>query len=264
MEIHFRQESPGDYRAVEELTRDAFWKFWEDDRTVCDEHLLVHKLRTVSALVPELNLVAEHNGQIVGHIIYTTSKVVDATGNEHEVLTFGPVSVLPAFQNQRLGRRLIAHSLDVAKLLGYRAVVIYGHPNYYPRVGFRPAADFGITTKDGHAFDAFMAYPLYEGALSGISGKHIYDPVYESLTQEEALEFDNQFPHKEPYKTTPISVLLDQLSSGARKAVVSLDFPVLEMFTSRSLREISSLKGIDNKALEIIRATLKEHDIRWA
>ena len=59
-------------------------------------------------------------------------------------------------------------TFDEARKLGYRAIVIFGHPDYYPRMGFRRAAEFGITTADGSSFDAFMALPLYEGALDEI------------------------------------------------------------------------------------------------
>ena len=200
--ICLRLERPEDWYTVESLTRDAFWHQNTGEggmRQICDEHLLVHRLRKCDTFVPELNFVAELNGKLAGHIIYSRSKIVDDAGNEHETLTFGPLSVLPKFQNQGVGQALLRHSLAIAKQLGYRAVLIYGHPNYYPRVGFRRASEFGITTPDDKTFDAFMAYPLYDGALGGISGKYYIDPVYDeenNLTQADALEFDKRFPPK--------------------------------------------------------------------
>ncbi|MCL2664190.1 MAG: N-acetyltransferase [Defluviitaleaceae bacterium] len=198
--ITFRLETHADRYAVEALTREAFWKFWETDgRVICDEHLLVNKLRTAQGYVPELNFVAEIDGKIVGHIIYSKSKVVDGEKNEHELLTFGPLSVLPKEQKKGIGQALMRHSFAEAKKLGYRGAVIYGHPKYYPRVGFRRAAEFGITTPEGEAHDYFMALPFYLGALDGISGKHYIDAVYWELTQKDALEFDKKFPYKEPH-----------------------------------------------------------------
>jgi predicted N-acetyltransferase YhbS/RimJ/RimL family protein N-acetyltransferase len=196
--IHIRPERPDDYYAVESLTRDAFW-FWADDGSdkICDEHLLVHKLRTCPSYVPELNYVAEVGGRLAGHIIYTKSKVLDDSGTAHETLTFGPLSVLPEYQRQGVGKALMRHTLDEAKRLGYRAVIIFGHPEYYPRVGFRRAAEFGITTADGGTGDYFMVYTLYEDALNGINGRYYIDPAYETLTQDETLEFDKRFPPKE-------------------------------------------------------------------
>jgi len=200
MNLHIRLETPDDYYAVEALTREAFWEFWETDgRVICDEHLLVHRLRFALSFVPELSLIAALDGKTVGHIIYSKSKVVNDSGHEHEVLTFGPLSVLPEVQKQGVGQSLMRYSFDVAQRLGYRAVIIYGHPDYYPRVGFKRAAEFGITDSDGKTFDYIMALQLYDGALDGISGKHYIDPVYFALTQEDALEFDKRFPPKAPY-----------------------------------------------------------------
>ena len=191
--LHIRQECAEDHYTVEELTREAFWKTESENQEICDEHLLVYKLRMSPSLVPGLNLVAELDNKIVGHIIYTVSKVVNDSGKSYETLTFGPLSVLPAYQNKGIGQALMRYSFQIAKEMGHRAILIFGHPNYYPRVGFRRAAEFNITTSDGESFDAFMAYPLYEGALDGINGRYFIDPVYEDLTQDEALEFDKKF-----------------------------------------------------------------------
>jgi len=263
MELNFRLETAEDYYAVEALTREAFWKFWEPERTICDEHLLVHRLRTAPSFVPELNIVAEFEGRIVGHIIYTKSKIVDGAGNEHEVLTFGPLSVLPEYQSKGVGKALMLHSFEVARELGYRAIIIFGHPDYYTRVGFRRAAEFGITTADGSTFDPFMVYLLYDNALDGIRGRYYIDPIYEQLTQEDALDFDKDFPFKEPFVPTPINLLLDCLKPEAKKALESIDCPTLEMMTSKSEREVSMLVGIDENAIETIRSVLRAHGIRW-
>ena len=109
------------------------------NRPSCDEHLLVHKLRKIPAFVPELDFVAEVEGKIVGNIMYSRAKVVDETGAEHEVLTFGPISVLPEYQGKGIGKALLERTIAEARRLGYRAIVFYGHPDYYPRVGFRRA-----------------------------------------------------------------------------------------------------------------------------
>ncbi|MCL2030614.1 MAG: N-acetyltransferase [Oscillospiraceae bacterium] len=203
MNLHLRLEIPADHYAVEELTREAFWQFWEKDRVICDEHLLVHRLRSCPSFVPELNTVAELEGRIIGHIIYSKGRIACEDGTNHETLTFGPLSVLPEFQKKGVGTALTRHTLAEAQRLGYRAVLIFGHPEYYPRVGFRRAAEFGITTSDGQTFDAFMACPLYPGALDGLRGRFHLDPVYETLTQADALAFDKRFPPKAPYIPAP-------------------------------------------------------------
>jgi hypothetical protein len=118
-------------------------------------------------------------------------------------------------------------------------------------------------TSDGHTFDAFMAYPLFDGALNGIRGRYFIDPVYEQLTEEDTLEFDKQFRPKEAFVPTSINMLLEQLEPGPRKALVEAECQTLEMMTSKSEREIAALPGMDDKAVEIIRAILRKHGIRW-
>ena len=263
MNIQFRLETPADYRAVEELTREAFWAFWEPNQNICNEHLLVHRLRSVPSFVPELDFVAELDGMIVGHIIYTKSKIIDDAGHEHEMLTFGPISVLPEYQSLGIGQALMRHSFEEAHRLGFRAVLIFGHPDYYPRAGFRRAAEFGITTADGGSFDAFMVYPLFVSALDGVNGRYYIDPVYDQLTEEATLEFDRQFPYKEPFVTTSFNILLDRLEPDARSAMESIGCQSLEMMTSISEREISSLLGVNVAAVETIRSILHENGIRW-
>jgi predicted N-acetyltransferase YhbS len=263
MDIKIRLEEPEDYYAVEELTREAFWAFWLPSQKICEEHLLVNRLRNAQAFVPELDFVAEHDKKIVGHIIYSKSKVVDSEGNETETLAFGPLSVLPEFQGKGIGKQLMLHSFAVAKELGHRAVLIYGHPDYYPRAGFRRASEFGITGSDGSSRDSFMAYELYNGALDGISGRFFTDGAFDNLSEEDALEFDKKFTPKDKYTPDSISILLDLLQPQARKAIEGLDCPSLQMMVTKSEREISDLIGIDEKALETIRSVLHDHNINW-
>lgn len=255
-----RLERPEDYRTVEELTRDAFWK---NSRHMCDEHLLVNRLRNVSSFVKELDYVAEMNGKIVGHIIYTKSKVEDGSGKGYELLTFGPLSVSPEYQNTGIGKALMLKTFEEARKLRYRAVIILGHPDYYPRVGFRPASEFGITTADGKNFDAFMALPLYPGALDGITGRFFFDPVYDNLDEEDVLEFENTFPHKEPFVPLSVSLLLAHLKLEARIAIEGLRIKHLDVMSHKSEAELSALPGMDAQSIDIVRKVLAEYGYRW-
>ena len=263
MNMTFRLETPSDYHAVEEISREAFWQFWEDDRTICDEHLLVHKLRKVKAFVPDLDFVAEIDGKLVGHIIYTKSRIEADDGKNYETLTFGPLSVLPEYQSKGVGKALMQHTFAEAKRLGYRAVLIFGNPDYYPRVGFRRAAEFGLTTSDGSSFDAFMVYTLYDGALDGIRGKYHIDPIYDQLNEKDAFEFDKRFPPKAPHISTPLEVLLERLEPEAAKAIQSLGYHTFDVLKSLSEREIATLPGMDAKALEVIHAMMRERGFIW-
>ena len=265
MNIIIRRETPADHYAVEEITRDAFWQFWEEneDRKICDEHLLVHKLRSVEALVQELNCVAEIDGKIAGHIIYTKSRIESDDGKTHETLTFGPLTVAPEYQSQGIGKKLMQYTFEEARKLGYRAVLIFGIPDYYPRVGFKRAMELGIAPPDGEGFDAFLVYTLYEGALDGITGKYYIDDIYRQMTQEEALEFDKRFPPKKAHALTPIDVLLNRLEPDAAKGLKDKGFKNLDVLKSLSEREVLSIPGMDDKAIEVVRNSMREYNFPW-
>jgi predicted N-acetyltransferase YhbS len=264
VETFIRNTVIADFFAVEELTRDAFWDTHRDPGdAICDEHLLVHRLRKCPSYVPQLDFVAEIDGKIIGHIIYSKCRLVDTKNKSHEMLTFGPLTVAKSHQNMGVGKRLIAFSFDRACHLGYRAVIIFGHPGYYPRAGFGRGADFGITDSEGGSYDALMVYPLFHGALNNIAGKVILDPVYESLTQEDVLEFDKRFPPRLPPVRVKIGVLLERLQSPARKAIEGLNMANLNLIQTKSEREISALEGISETDLITIREVMREHDIAW-
>ena len=191
--LTIRQEIINDYRAVEELTREAFWDSYNPG---CDEHLMVHKLRKSSAYIPELDLVVCDKEKIVGHILYTRSYVVDATNQRHEFISFGPISVLPSYQKQGVGTTLIERSKEIAKSMGFKAIFIYGNDAYYHRFGFLNAEVFGISTPDGKNFEAFMGLELIENALHGVTGRLYEDSAFE-IGEEELQAFEKTFPYKE-------------------------------------------------------------------
>lgn len=255
MKLVLRQENANDHYKVEELTREAFWGYFNP---TCDEHYLAHLLRNIPAFVQELDYVAEADGRLVGNIMYTKAKVVTSNGGEHEVLTFGPLSVLPEYWNCGVGSALVRHTILKAKKMGYRAIVIYGHPDYYLRFGFRSADIFGITTPDGKNFDALMAMPLYDGALDGISGAFHEDPIF-NINKKDAIEFDKRFPHKEPAAMPSIDILLSKLEPPACRAFIDRNITTLSVLNTISGREMLKWDGIDERVLMVINKVLKEN-----
>ena len=185
--ITLRPERPADRRAVERLTYEAFLTAEVGGDT---EALLARKLRHAASFIPELDLVAVADGAVVGNIMYTRSRVVGA-GGQWPTCTFGPISVAPAVQRRGVGTALITRTLDLARGMGFRAVVIFGNPAYYARFGFRPASGFGITLPDGVTFDAFMALPLFDGALDDVAGVFHDDPVFAGIDPAEAERFND-------------------------------------------------------------------------
>ncbi len=210
MDIFIRPEESKDYRIVEELTREAFWNLHVPG---CNEHLLAHNLRSCGAFVSELDFVAESGGEVAGNIMYCRSKVIREDGTEHEVLTFGPVSVWPKLQSKGIGAALIRHSLTVAADMGFTAVLIYGDPAYYVRFGFKPAQAYDIRTAHGRFHQALQALELVPGALNGISGRFCEDEAY-NVDDAELEAFDATFTPKEKFVTESQKKFLELLNGG--------------------------------------------------
>ena len=193
MDVELRLEVEKDRRAVEELTREAFWNLHAPG---CDEHLLVRNLRGAGAFVKALDFVAvDGGGKIVGNIMYVETMVMDGE-KRHAVLTFGPLSVLPEYQRMGIGSKLIEHTKRLAAEMGYRAILIYGDPEYYGRLGFRATKDFCITDMDGRYPAALQALELYPGALDGIAGRFHEGDAY-TVDEDELAEFEKGFAPKE-------------------------------------------------------------------
>jgi putative acetyltransferase len=192
-----RNEQQEDYRAVEQLVREAFWNLYVPG---CGEHFVLHNLRNSNDFIPELDFVAEKEGHIVGQIAYSRGTIKSETGEEKEVISFGPVSVLPAFQKQGIASALITHTIDLARGLGYPAICIYGDPRYYSRFGFRCAEKYDIKTSDGKFAVALLALELNPGALKDISGNFCESAAF-TVDEQEFAKFDATFPFKEKKET---------------------------------------------------------------
>ena len=214
MDIQFRVEQPADYRETENVTREAFWNQYTPG---CDEHYLLHILRDCAAFVPELDVVALLGGKIVGNAAYTRAVIEGDDGRAYTVLCLGPISVLPTYQRKGIGRRLIEYTKELAREMGFRAILLYGDPAYYSRHGFVPAESFGIRTADNMYADALQAYELYAGALSGIKGRFVEDEIY-NVDTNAAAEFDKSFPPKERVTGTRTQLRFIEMDSMQRKA----------------------------------------------
>lgn len=182
-----------EFKITENITREAFWNVYKPG---CDEHLVLNKLRNSKSYVSELDLVAVFENKIVGHIISTKAKVIDSHDFEYEVLCVGPVSVIPEFQKNGIGSKLINESIKVATGLNFWGMILFGNPEYYHRFGFLNAEKYGITTKDGQNFEPFMALELFKDNLKNVHGRFFEDECF-TTNEAELEEFEKQFPYKE-------------------------------------------------------------------
>ncbi|KGP73363.1 GNAT family N-acetyltransferase [Pontibacillus yanchengensis] len=193
MQIKIRDEEPQDYKVVEEIAREAFWNLYFPG---CHEHYVIHKMREHEDFIKELSFVIEVDGKVVGGIFYTHSKIVSEDNKEYKTISFGPVFISPEYHRQGLGRKVITHSIQVAKDMGYRAIITLGYPYHYEPYGFLGGKKYNISMPDKKFYKGLLVLPLYEGALDNISGYVMFSDVLE-VAEDEVNEFDQSFPPKE-------------------------------------------------------------------
>lgn len=193
--MKIRLEEEKDYKIVENLVRETFWNVY---RPGCFEHLVIHNLRKDPCFVKELDYIIEENETIIGNIVYALANLKSQENEEEKILIFGPVSIIPKYQNKGYGRKLIEYTLAKAKDLGYSAVAITGDPNYYHRFGFESASKYdiyynGLDKTEESPF--FMIKILDKEKIANLKG--IYsDPNCYNIDEKKLEEFDKKFPEK--------------------------------------------------------------------
>lgn len=192
--MKIRQEKPKDYRQVEALIKKAFWNV---NVPGCDEHYVAHCLRRHPDFIPELSLVLEEENEIIASVMYTKAKLVDETGKDMGILTFGPVAVAPEMQRKCYGKALLEHSFTMAAQMGFEAIVIFGHPCNYVNRGFQSCKKHGVSLEGGVFPTAMLVKELREGALSGHSWQYRESEAYQ-VDRTGFAEFDKGFPQYVP------------------------------------------------------------------
>jgi putative acetyltransferase len=167
--MRVRPETKDDETAVRAVNEAAFETSVEAD--------LIEVLRRVSPDV--ISLVAELDGSVVGHILF--SRVTLADHAQLKLLGLGPMAVSPRQQRKGVGSALVREGLACCKQLAVQAVVVLGHPAYYPRFGFVPASRYAIGSEYDVPEDVFMIVELEQGALDGVSGLIRYDPAFSNV-----------------------------------------------------------------------------------
>jgi len=154
--IRVRAEHPGDFQAIDVVNLSAF----ECER----EAKLVSELRQRPTYSPDLSLVAEFNGRLVGHLMLTPSSVL-CNEEEVSVLLLAPMSVVPSQSHRGIGTVLVEEAITRGRDANYSAVVVVGKPDYYALHGFKPSNNWGLRCNLPVPDDAVMAIELVEGAL---------------------------------------------------------------------------------------------------
>lgn len=184
--IMIRNEQKEDWDIVEKITREAFYNLYVPG---CVEHYLVHIMREHEDFIPKLDFVIERNCDVIGNIMYTKAKLIDENGNEKEILTFGPVSVHPAYQRMGYGKMLMEHSFQAAIQLGYDTIVIFGSPSNYVSRGFKCCKKYNVCIENGKYPAAMMVKELIPHALDSHTWIYHDSPVM-AISEEEAERYD--------------------------------------------------------------------------
>ena len=194
--IIFRNETPDDYRAVEELNRESFWNVYKPG---ADEHYYVHMMRSHPDFIPELAFVLEKDGEIIGNIMYTKAWLEDEAGNRKEILSFGPLCVAPKYQRQKLGKILIEKSFARALEMGYDVNINLGNPGNYVSRGFVSCKKKNVSfVVPGNFPTALLVCELAPGVLDGRKWMYIPSTAADCCEDTAAVEaFDAAFPPKE-------------------------------------------------------------------
>lgn len=188
--IQIRNEQKSDYQIVEDITREAFYNMYVPG---CMEHYLVHIMRGHEDFIPELDFVLELDGKVIGNIMYTKAKLTDENGEEKEIITFGPVSILPKYQRMGYGKLLMEHSFKRAVELGYDTIVIFGSPANYVSRGFKSCKKYNLCVEGGGYPAGMLAKELKEGAFDGRKWIYSGNPVMD-VDGQEAARFDDALP----------------------------------------------------------------------
>jgi putative acetyltransferase len=161
-----REERQGDAERIRGVNLAAFETSTEAD--------LVDALRRQAT--PLVSLVAEDDANVIGHILF--SPVTLASDPGLILMGLAPMAVVPSRQRQGVGSTLVREGLERCRQLNVAAVVVLGHPAYYPRFGFLPAVRLSLRSEYDVPDEAFMVRELRDGVLRGLSGTIRYHPVF--------------------------------------------------------------------------------------
>lgn len=164
--IEIRPTRPQDHAAIHAIHRQAF----DGPNEARLVELLYNRDKALVSLVALLN------DEIVGHVLFSAVSFEPAQPQLNAV-GLAPVAVLPQHQNLGIGSQLIVEGLEICRTAGYDAVVLLGHPEYYPRFGFARASDYGLGNEYG-ADDAFMVIELKQGVLKNVKAIVKYQPEF--------------------------------------------------------------------------------------
>ena len=174
MNISVRQETCENIAVVSTVIRRTYEQVPFSNRR---EHLMVDRLRTSQAYVPQLSLIAEVAGEIVGHLLLTRISIRDGEKCTPS-LALAPLSVLPEFQRRGVGSALIHEAHQRARQLGFRSIIVVGIEGYYSRFGYMPLSSYPVRVPFKVRPENCAVVSLCAEGFSGVSGVIEYAPEW--------------------------------------------------------------------------------------
>jgi putative acetyltransferase len=175
MDILIHKEDILDFDRVREVVKSAFCR--QNTAEDFNEWVLVEKIRESEYYVNELSLVADVNGLVVGHIMFSPMKITGKSG-AFDSLALAPISVHRDFQKRGIGKDLVKAGIEAAKRLGYKSIVVLGDPAYYTKFGFEKAAKYKIGITEAFDDEYLFVLELVKGSLAEVSGVVKYCPAF--------------------------------------------------------------------------------------
>lgn len=197
--LTIRLEKETEHRAVENLVREAFWNVYKPG---CAEHYVMHVLRDDPAFVPELDLVMELDGVLIGQVMFMRAQIQADDGRTLPIMTFGPIGIHPDYKRRGYGKILLDYALDKAASMGVGAICMEGNIDFYGKCGFVVASTQGIhyyAEPRDEVVPYFLIRELKEGFLDGVTGVY-HTPKGYFVDDEDVEDFDKSFPPKQKLK----------------------------------------------------------------
>ena len=168
--MNIRKEKDSDKEKIWEVNAEAFESEAEAN--------LVNALRDSG--ISFISLVAEEDREIVAHILFTP---VELIGDQSclKLMGLAPMAVLTKLQKKNIGSQLVKTGIEKCSTQGYDAVVVLGHPEYYPKFGFMPSIKFGIKSEYDVPDEAFMVLELKKDSLKDKYGVIKYHTAFGSV-----------------------------------------------------------------------------------
>ena len=199
--MNIRLEQPSDWREVENLTREAFWNVYCPG---CKEHFVLNQYRSNPAFIPELDLVMEEDGRIIGHVMFSKAQIILTDGTAYPSWTFGPISIHPDYKRKGYGLKLLQYALEQARGMGIGLICMEGNIEFYKNAGFDLASKLKIHYHAEPA-ESDVPYFLAQELISGYWGSRegTYCPpegYFVADTNPHAFEaYESTFPPKEKH-----------------------------------------------------------------